>query len=296
MGNFLSCCEGDNSREIIQVRHAAPAPITKAFETRHLSQPSALQHSALRAAHAAEPEPSVGSRLSSISGPVRVADPVGEAAAADVAAPTHRPLPQRNSYAPTVDNSFLPKKDSSSYAPTADKSYLPNDKSYLPKDNSNSYVPQADTGRGAAAVPLVSPRPRSGNLDSSSPAAFAEFKPLGSGLGVNSAFSHSPASPFARAPKTKSQIGAAAPGGQVYPGARGSSRTQSCYADENVKMNPMVDHAQLLQRGRTQSSFDANDYYEVKAQPVSKQVPGGTGISLQNNGSFSRPAVAVSTA
>lgn len=237
MGNSLSCCEGDNSREIKQVRQVAPAPQKPAFDSFSLHH-SGSDSGVLR--------PLAGNVLGGGLRPSKVAS-----------TRTARPLPDHKGH----HNQGGGVGDAGS---SDDQSPL-----------TTVIRPKSNT--------LISPRPRSATSSTgSSPSGLnpASFKPLGSGLGVNSAFSHSPASPFGRARREpKASLQRQMEQASSIPVPRGSGRTQSSFEDSGYNNN--TDYTKVGGSGRTQSNYDTGSlYYEENILP-------GSGAQS----AFSRPAV-----
>ncbi len=216
MGNENSslCCDGDNSREITEVRKISREPAPKAaFKSWEPGQTSA-QHSGapgLRAGDAA-----------GLSGPVL-----------------------RQSDGPVLRQSGVPSA-ARQVQPVYEDEQLP---------------------EGS----IVSPRPRSARSDGASPAGFtlASLGHPNTARAAHAAFSHSPASPFAKK-LAKSQVS-----------RRNGERAQSSYANtahQGHSMPQAHTQAPVGARGRTQSMYESGSlYYEEEPQSFSKPGPGIAG-------------------
>lgn len=222
------CCDGDNSREIKQVRQAAQQPKT-AFDTYTVpNQTHSLGvdgNEILRPlAHARH------------NGGAR--EGVGMGLRPSAVATTRSAAPPR----------ALPDHAATGSRGDVDK-------------NSCGVVRPRST--------LISPRPRSARPQSASSdgssSGGVSFRPPGSGLRVNSAFSHSPGSAFARAPRAgksnvqsemAANIDLSRHGGRTQSNFVGSDQLSDNLQRMNVHQPPAGG------RGRTQSSYEPGSLYE----------------------------------
>jgi|EP00802_Teleaulax_amphioxeia_P020541 hypothetical protein len=210
MGNENSslCCDGDNSREITEVRKISREPAPKAaFKSWEPGQIHA-QHSGapgLREGHAA-----------GLSGPV------------------------------------LRQSD----GPVLRQSGVPGAARHAPPVYEEEQLPEGS---------IVSPRPRSARSDGASPAGFtlASLGPPNNARVAHAAFSHSPASPFAK---------------KLAKSRSNGERARSSFANAPHHGHSMPQaHAQapVGARGRTQSMYESDSlYYEDEPQSISKSGPG----------------------
>ena len=204
MGNQIGgmCCDGDNGREIKQVRQVAPAP-KAAFETHHLQQ--LQQHS--------------GSRTQGSS----VLHPFASMLTSDPAEKTGVPhLRPDGSAAPRA----LPLREEREVVNSASSDASTSDSQGVP---------------GRLLSPRPRPRSTSYS-DSSSPSGSAGFsatavKPPGIGIRAKAAFSHSENSPFQVSPRGlargRTQSSANPPSSEAYT-MHYHGRAQSSYDAEGL--------------------------------------------------------------
>jgi hypothetical protein len=232
MGNQLGggmCCDGDNSREIKQVRQVAPAPKT-AFETHSLQQ-----HSQSRTdGKLLRP---FASSLANDSGAAARESSLRQDAAADP-----RPLPMCEEHHTTV---------------------------YADADNDTHANGGLRSGPLVSPRPLSALSAASDSSSPAGSAGFMApaFKPPPIGLRARAAFSHSPDSPFTPSPRGRTGS-SANPVGTDENVSSSRGRTQSAYAAggyENIQNRVGVQQGSST-RGKQGAPVVQRDYYNPLAQ------------------------------
>lgn len=227
MGNQLGgglCCDGDNSREIKQVRHVAPAPKT-AFETRSLQQ-----HSQSRAdGKLLRP---LASSLENNSGAAARKSSLRQDAAADP-----RPLPMSEEHHTTI---------------------------YADTDNDTHANGGLRSGLLVSPRPLSALSAASDSSSPAGSAGFTApaFKPPAIGLRARAAFSHSPDSPFTASPRARTRC-SANPVGTDENSSYSRGRTQSAHAAggyENIIENRVGVQQRSSNKGKQGAPVVQRDY------------------------------------